>query len=322
MASKIDVAEIRDELVQAVKEGDEQRARALVPRLGVNPRQVRAELEAMLEDSFGLVRQAAVFGLGQLGGKASVRRLEQQLAIEEARGDYDGEAVVEDITRALGRMEETGTRAILVRRLERLSAGKPERSDVYDIARMLWRKRHPDLIPCVRRGLEQISLVAPHGLHGLLVLLEKSPEELSEWARDPKVSVEEKTRVLAVLEEEVPDTLVPTLPAFIAAAAGLSEQAMHQKREVDYFVDCLCSLLLMDRERFIVAQPPEVRGTLRSVARSLIAATFPNPSNRAAVVLGLVGQPEDAAFLLEHCPAYPTLAQVFQDAARALRDKN
>ena len=58
---------------------------------------------------------------------------------------------------------------------------------------------------------------------------------------------------------------------------------------------------------------------MRAVARGLIAATFPNPSPLAAVMLEVVGRPEDADFLDAHCPAYPTLAKVFHDAARVLR---
>src|SRR5437868_9047581 len=111
MASKKDVSQVRARLVQAVKEGDETGARSLVPQLGVGPRQVRTALEAMLEDSDSLVRQAAAFGLGEIGGTASARRLEQQLAIEETRGDHDGAAVIEDITQALGRIKDSSARA-------------------------------------------------------------------------------------------------------------------------------------------------------------------------------------------------------------------
>jgi hypothetical protein len=68
----------------------------------------------MLEEPMGLVRQAAAFSLGELGGPAVVQRLEQQLALEEARGDHDGDAVVEDITRALGRIKGAGARASLL----------------------------------------------------------------------------------------------------------------------------------------------------------------------------------------------------------------
>jgi HEAT repeat protein len=59
-------AQWRDELVAAFKEGDEFRARAQVSRLGA--RKARPLLEAMLEDPDAVVRQAAAFGLGELGG--------------------------------------------------------------------------------------------------------------------------------------------------------------------------------------------------------------------------------------------------------------
>jgi hypothetical protein len=72
--------------------------------------------------------------LGELGGAATARRLEQQLALEEARGDYDGASVVESLIEALGRIKEAGTRAPLVRRLERLAAGTPEPDDVSAVA--------------------------------------------------------------------------------------------------------------------------------------------------------------------------------------------
>jgi hypothetical protein len=276
-------------------------------------------LEAMLADSDGLVRQAAAFGLGELGGAASVRRLEEQLALEEARGDYDGEAVAEDITQALGRIEGAGARASLVRRLERMAAGKPELSDVNALACALWRRRHAELIPTVRQSLKRLSLPEPHGLSGLLVLLEKSPEELSEWARDPTVPLGFKARALAVLEEEVPPAWQLALAGFIAIAQALSGEAVSQDREARSYCERLFSLLLGDRDRFLNALSEEARSVLRAVALKLIKSTYPNSSVRAAVMLKAVGLTEDAAALEAYCPADPTCAQVFNDAARALR---
>jgi hypothetical protein len=315
------VAQIQDELVRLVKLGDEAQARTLIPQLGTGLRQIRAVLQAMLESPEGLVRQAAVFGLGELGGAASVKLLEKQLAIEEARGDYDGEAVVEDITRALGRIKGASARAPLVRRLERLVAGKPERSDVNELAYALWSKRHPDLIPVVRASLEKLTLPAPHGLHGLLTLLEKSPEELDTWARDPSVSLEHKRTVLAVAEEDVPDTMLPVLPAFIATAQAASEKIEGHRSDAEYYCERLFSVLLQDRKRFVGAAPAEMRSELRVLALKVISATSPNPSLSAAVILGLVGHPEDVAFLEAHCPEDPTFAKVFRDAAQALRER-
>ncbi|HYO57290.1 HEAT repeat domain-containing protein [Archangium sp.] len=316
----MDVSRIRDDLVRAVKQGDENRARILVFQLGTGPKQIRAVLEAMLEDSDSLVRQAAAFGLGALGGAASAKRLEQQLALEEARGDYDGDAVIADIVRALSHIEEAGARKSLVRRLERLATRKMERSDAYEMAYALWRKRHPDLLPAVRQSLETLSLPAPHGLHGLLLLLEKTPEELNAWAQDPAVPMNYKTEVLAVLQEEVPDALISVLPAFISMAEPLSEETLSQDRHSADYCECLLRLLLMDRERLLSALPEHARSVLRSVARRLISATFPNPSTSAAVILEAIGRPEDAAFLEAHCPEYPTLAKVFLEAAQTLRN--
>jgi HEAT repeat protein len=320
MAYKKDVSRIRAQLVRVVKEGDEAGARSLIPQLGAGPRQIRAVLEEMLEDSDSLTRQAAAFGLGELGGAPSVKRLEQQLAIEEARGDLDGAAVIEDITRALGRIKDNNARASLVRRLERLAHGTPERADVNELACVLWKQRHPDLLPAVRRSLETLSLPEPHGLHGLLVLLERSPTDLDSWARDPAVSICHKTRALSVLAEDVPDALVPVLPAFISAAEALSEQTLKQDREAFYLCDSLFRLLLRHRERIFTTLPKTTREALRTTARKVITSTLPNPSTQAALVLEIVGRSEDAAFLEAHSPEYPVLAKVFHDAARVLRN--
>jgi hypothetical protein len=134
--------------------------------------------------------------------------------------------------------------------------------------------------------------------------------------------VEYKTEVLSVLEEEVPESLLPTFPAFIATAERLSEQAASPDRKAIYYRECLLGLLLMDRERFLPALPQEARIALRAVARSLITATFPNPSLSAAVVLKFVGRLEDAAFLDAHRPEDPTCAKVFNDTAQLLRSRH
>lgn len=320
MARAVDVARVQEELVRAFKHGDERQARLLVAQLGATLRQRRAVLEAMLQQPEALVRQAAAFGLGELGGAASVKRLEAQLGVEEARAGYDGESVVEVITEALGRIKGAGSRASLVRKLERLVAGKPERSDVSDLAHALWKQRHPELIPVVRRAIERIELPAPHALHGLLVLLEKSPEELAAWARDPSVSLQDKTRAVVVAEEELPDTLVPVLPAFVAAARTAIEVTERVSADAEYYVERLLTLVLQDRERLVLAAPLEMRSELREVALKLIAATAPNPSVGAAVILRLVGRPEDAAFLEAHSPAEPVLAKVFLETAQVLRN--
>jgi hypothetical protein len=321
MAVKSDIARVQEELVDAFKWGEEERARALLSQLGAGPRKRRAVLESMLEAPDILVRQAAVFGLGELGGAAVARRLEQQLALEEARGDYDGESVADAITRTLGRIEEVSVRATLVRRLERLSARKADLSDVNAVAHALWRKRHPELLPAIRKALEQLAPPILNSLHGLLLLLEKSPEELCSWVRAPSTPVEHKTEVLTVLEAEVPDALVSTLPSFISAAHALVEEALSQDKEAAFYCERLFVMLLLHREQLLPALPEEVRSELRTVARSLVPAASPNCSFRAAVLLQYIGQPEDAEVIEANRPEDSIGADAFDAIARALRSR-
>ncbi|OJT19146.1 hypothetical protein BO221_37230 [Archangium sp. Cb G35] len=318
MTREWDVKQWREELVAACRFGEEARARALIRQPG--PRKARALLESMLEEDEGLVRQAAVLGLAELGGAASAKRLEQQLVREEARGDRDGDSVAEAITRALGELEESSARASLIRRLERLASGKPDLGDVNTIARALWHKRHPELLPVVRRSLETLALSEMSSLGGLLVLLEKSPGELQSWASDSAVPVDHKTEVLTVLEEEVPDPFVPAVLAFISTAHALLGEAVN--REASYYCERLFILLLRHRERLFPLLPPESRAELREVARRRVEAfALHDGSLRAAVLLQDVGQPEDAHLLLAHRPAEPVLAKVFDDAVSALRSR-
>lgn len=273
----------------------------------------------MLQDVQGLVRQAAAFGLGELGGAASVRRLEQQITVEEARGDYDGEAVVADIVRALGRIKEAGARASLVRRLERLMSGKPERSDINELAEALWKKRHPDLLLIVRRTLEHAVVPRPNALQGLRILLEKSPQDLGEWARDPAVPAEHKTEVLALLQEELPDDLRSVIPAFISTAQAQLGEAISQDGEAAYYCECLLSVVLLHRERILPSFTEETRSLLRGVARGLVGAVSPNCSLRATLLLKFVGSREDAELIAAHRPSDTVGAKAFDEAARALR---
>jgi len=319
MTNKLDVAQWQEDLADACKFGEEERARTLLAEPG--PRKARALLEDMLAHEDVLMRQAAVFGLGELGGAASAKRLEQQLALEEARGDYDGDAVAEAITETLGRLKEAGTRATLLRRLERLAALNGDLADINSVARALWLKRHPDLLPPVRKALEMLAPASlSSSLHGLLLLLEKSPEELGTWARAPSVPVPYKTEVVVVLHDEVPDMLVPTLSSFISAASELIEPASIRDSEAAYYCEFLFRLLIHQRERVLPALSPESLIELRTLVRSLVPSRDISCSYHAGILLQFVGRPEDVALLEAHCPEDPILAKVFDEAAQALRN--
>ena len=67
MAHKLDVAQLRDELVDAFEWNEEDRARALMSQLAAQPGQARVVLDEMLASEDASVRRAAVFGLGELG---------------------------------------------------------------------------------------------------------------------------------------------------------------------------------------------------------------------------------------------------------------
>lgn len=319
MTQREDVTHWRNELVEAFNEGDETRARAHVSQL--DARRARPLLEAMLGDPDAAVRQAAAFGLGELGSVASARRLEHQLALEVARGDHDGAAVVEALTQALGRIKGASARASLARRLERLvAAGRPEPADLNDMVCALWRKRHSDLIPVVRQALEKFERPAPTTLHGLLVLLEKSPEELRAWAADDSVPIELKGEVLTVLTEELPEALVSALPAFISSAWPLVDTAVKHKGAASGYCVNLFALLLLRPERRLPMLPEATLARLRDMARRLVAATSSlKCSLQAAVLLQHLGHREDAALPEAHRPADSTLAKVFDDAALVLR---
>lgn len=319
MTSRSNASRVRDELVEAFRLGDEARARALLSRWGKVPREVRKELEALLDDPDALHRQAAAFGLGELGEASSMRRLEQQLAVEEARGDLDGAAVAEVITRSLGRIQDARARASLVRRLERLTSGTPSPADVYTVVYALWKQRHPDLGSAVKRTLQKMAPPASNALQALELLLEKSPDALSAWAADPSVPLALKTQVLTVLEAEVPDAWLPTLSAFISLAHALSQQVERQEGAAVSYGECLLSVLLAHRERVLAVLPEESRELLRAVARALVASRDPDGSLRAAILLGHIGRPEDAAVIEAHRPDDPIGARAFDEAARQLR---
>ena len=319
MTSMSEAARVQEELVEAFRLGDEARVRALLSRLGQGPRQVRQVLESLLEAPDALRRQAAVFGLGELGEASSTKRLEQQLAAEEARGNRDGAAVAEVIIQALGRIKEAGARASLVTRLERLASGSPSPAEVYTAVYALWKQRHPGLLSAVRRALQKVAPPASDALQGLCVLLEKSPDELGAWAADPSVPLAHKTQVLTVLEAEIPDALLPTLSAFIFLAHSLTRQAASGEGTAGNYWECLLSVLLAHGEQVLPVLPEESRETLRAVARDLVASRDPDCSLRAAVLLRHIGRPVDAAIIEAHRPSDSIGASAFDDAARALR---
>ncbi|HSP80047.1 MAG TPA: hypothetical protein VLQ93_16070, partial [Myxococcaceae bacterium] len=315
-----DTERIQAELVEAVGEGNETQARALVGELNARPRRARALLEAMLDHEDAQVRQAGAFGLGELGGIASARRLEKQLAVEEARGDYDAASVIEVITDALGRIADSTARGGLLRRLERLAGPRVSASDVNTLARALWRRRHPELKPAIQRALERLPPTAVASLRGLWVLLEQSPEELRAWVEDGQVPVARKAEVLPVLEEEVPEELVAVLPSFISTANTLAPLALQLARgDAVSFCERLFILLMLDDKRLLSALPVEARGSLRETARTLVAAKSLRCALWAATILQHVGQPEDVPLLEAHRPEDPTFAEVFDNALLALR---
>ncbi len=318
MTRKTDSSQLQSAFVEAYHQGDEARAREWVQRLGSRP---QAILEAMLEHPDAIVRQAAAFGLGELGGATSARRLERQLALEEARGDHDAASIIEAITDALGRIADTSARAGLLRRLERLPGSKVAPADVNTLARALWRRRHPELCPAVQRALEQLSMPTAASLRGLAVLLAKSPEALRAWVEDTAVPIEQKAEVLTVLEEEVPDTLLAVLPAFISTASAQAPLAVGQRGDASYYCERLFILLFLHAERVLPSLPAEAQANLRAAVRTLVAAKSQRCALRAVTMLQFVGQSEDLALLEAHRPDDAALAAVFDDVARAVRHR-
>lgn len=321
MAQELHMARWQSELVDAFRWGDEGRVRALVATWrDARPREGRAALEEMLESPDVRSRQAAALALGAWGGPSSIKRLEQQLILEEARGT-DSSSVVQVILQSLGQLKSASARAALVRKLNRLAVGSPEQTDVNDLTYALWLKRHPELIPAVRSALERLPPSTARALRALLRLLESTPEELVAWVEDGTVPLEDKTEVLIVLDEEVPAELERLLPSLIARARAVIDVAATQDGAENEFCERLLTLLLLHRERLFPALPLESRSALRDVARRLAVAPAALRSVGAAVTLQYVGQREDADLLETHRPQDDVLGKVFDDTALALRNR-
>ena len=322
MGQKWDVAEFQQALVEAFDWDDEERARGVVARFGEQPRRARAALEEMLESPDASVRRAGAFGLGELGGTASVKRLEEQMSLEEAREDYDGSSVLEVITEALGRIKGSGARSTLLRRFKRVVARKPSGYDLDEVTYALWQKRHPDLIPEVRAALAQIEPKLGHRLRMLLHLLETSPDKLAAWLQDRAVPASEKTDVLTLLDFSLPDDFLPILPAFIAAGRAVQDAASVKDSAEAEYCERLFVTLMIHWKRVEPALSAEERGHLQELARLCITSADSSCNIRAAGTLGRVGTPEDIPLLDAHRPEHPVLNELFDKAIRAIRNRN
>jgi len=305
-----EAAKAADSLVEAFQQGDEVRAREAVSRLGPG---AEAWLVRSMESPDAALRRAAAFGLGVLGGASNLRRLEQQLVSEEARGDLEGKSVAEVVTQALGELREAEARGGLTRRLERLTRGAPGASELYTLAHALWKRRHPELLPVVEQALRKLPSPVSNPLQGLHVLLSKRPESLRDWAGDASVALADKTRVLAVLEADLPDAWLPSLAAFIPSSISDSSASARE------YAECLLAVLLAHRERVLPSLPGDARTKLRSLALGMLGSQDPDLSLRSAILLQSVGRPEDAAAIEAHRPQDSVGARAFDEAAHALR---
>jgi hypothetical protein len=315
-----DMKRLWEDLVDAFEWNEGDRLRALVTKLSAHRRQARAMLDEMLASEDARTRQAAVFALGEFGGTASLKRLERQMDIEQARADYDGSAVLQVITEALGRIKEVGARASLIRRLERLVAGKHDTTDLNDVAYALWRKRHPELIPVLRNVLDQLEPEESEALRALLQLLETPPDVLTAWVANTSVPLKDKRKILTILDEGVPDELLPVIPAFIATALTLGDAVLVRQSEAAYFCDRLFTTLLLHDKRVLPAIPVEARSELRSLARQCVPSASLNCAGRAVWILERVGHPADAELLEAHRPVDEDLAKEHDKSIEVIRN--
>jgi len=249
MPQKKPTAKVQEELVEALHCGDEARAARPPRATSEQPRQARALLGAMLSSPDARVRQAGAFGLGELGGSANAKLLEQQLELEETREDYDAASVAEAITAALGRIEDASARAGLLRRLGRLVAKSPDAGEVGSLARALWRRRHPELLPALREALGRVPSPAAGPLRALQVLLEKTPEALRAWAIDPAVPVGGQDGSARGAGGGRARGAAHGAAAFITIASAVAPTATAERGAASYYCDRLFSLLILHQER-------------------------------------------------------------------------
>jgi len=308
-------------LVDAFEWGEDERLKELISQLAAQPRLASKLLNEMLSSSDASERSAAIFALGRLGGTRNLRRLEEQLAVEETREDYDGSAVIEVITEALGHIKEVGSRATLVRRFRRLLSGTPEETDVNDLCYALWRKRHPELIPVVRSALERFPARFFPALDALLCLLETPPEKLVPWALDPRVPANDKMNVLTILDEEVPREYVPVITALICAADALGDAPVAHPGEASGYCERLFTTLLLHSEWLLPALPETAQLTLLTLARRCVASSDLNCAARAVWTLGEVGGLEDVPLILAHRSPDPERDKDYDRTVQRLRSR-
>jgi len=322
MEQQFDPTLVRDGLVDAFEWGDDERLEELISQLAGQPRRASKVLDEMLSSPDARERSPAVFALGRLGGTRSLRRIEEQLAVEEAREDYDGSAVIEVITEALGHIKEAASRATLVRRFRRLLSGRPGETDVNDLCYALWRKRHPELISVVKSGLERFPAGSFPALDALLRLLETPIEALVAWSLDASVPLTPKRKVLTLLDEEFPRDFVPVLAALISAAEALKDAPVTQRRgEAASFCDRLFITTMLHRQWLLSALPVAAHQALRAVARRCVASLDPSCALQAALMLAYIGELKDMSLIEAHFPEDTSLVTTYQEAVQLLRSR-
>jgi len=313
---------VRDGLRDAFRFGEDKRLDEFVSQLSASPRLANKLLDEMLSSPDASERSPAAFVLGKLGGARSLRRLKEQLAIEEAREDYDGSSVIEVITAALGHLKEAGSRSVLVRRFQRLLSGTPQEIDVNDLCYALWRKRHPELIPILRSAMEHFPAGRFPALDALLRLIETPPEKLVPWVMDPSVPLLPKRKLLTILDEELPRDFVPVMVALISVADSLGDAPVTQRRgDAPDYCERLFITLMLHSDWVLSALPEATRATLLAVSRRCVASINPSCALRAVWTLAYVGGLEDIPLIQAHFPESPIISEAYEEALQLLRSR-